>query len=303
MSNSFHGRQAPGLRTTNRAVGSGGQKRFKATGLNDHARVDRTDRPFFSFDGVGPREIDDAIRVTKSSKGAFKLEVAIVDGAQLDPDDAQTERAIRLRQSTYTYRRVNDVPMLSTHVIRAMELRGGRRRATVVTQQFDADAQPLGAAEIVPSWIGISNRVSGSFLGGPGSQGRDHDMVQFAERWLGNDGKPAKLTARTDNYMVATCMNFANKVITEWAEQEGVTIPLRVGGGEAEQVSRLRFVGPIDVETVEPPSYVRANFTAPLRVAAHLITHQQVGAHLAGIEVPYSDHDINVMAPELYVKR
>jgi hypothetical protein len=294
----------PGLDSTNY---------LRVTGLNDNSRVDRTDRPFFSFDGLGAREIDDAIRVTRSSGDLFRLEVAIVDGAQLAPDDQQTKRAIAQRQSHYSFDRSRDVLMLSAPAIRAMQLRGGRRRAMVLTQQFDADAQPMDTAAIEPSWINIHNKVSGSFLSNtsvnPQNPGPSHDMADFARRWLSPNGKPAALNRRSDRRMVDACMAFANTVVTDWVQQETIPIPFRTPKEMllSDQVDDIpgtvHFTGSMDLGDLSPSPQLRANFTSPLRVAAHLITHQQVGARLAGIEVPYSANDINLLAPDLYVTK
>lgn len=177
-----------------------------------------------------------------------------------------------------------------------MELRGKRCRAMLLTQQFDADVKPVEEPTIMPAWISTVNlHISHQ------SQQLPEDLGYFAQRWLGRTEPVAPLNQRFCRQLVDASMTFANRTMTDWIQREGIAVPLRIPGSKSGSY-KARFVGPGDVDDVSSFKQLNVNFTAPLRIAAHLITHQQVGAHIAGMEEPYSIDDINLLAPELYVE-
>lgn len=276
---------------------------FEPTGLNDDKRVDLTDSPFLAIDPAGASEIDDAIRMRKDRAG-FKLEVAIVDGSQLASDSLYVREAIQRGQTSYA----DYDMMLAKHVLDVMSLKGEEpKRALVVSQTFDRDLVEDSEPMIEPAWINVKNLAYGELSGAnafmPGHRA-ERNMKNFANRWLGRQALSilegqTHAHAAGDRQFVSECMKFANGAVASWMRDREIPALYRVFDPRKpflEKNGTRHFAHyssyPSGHAAFEELEYYM-HFTSPLRRAADLVNHLQVGAYLAGQDVPFTPRSVD----------
>ncbi len=296
------------------------------SGLNDKARVDLTRQEFLAIDPPGPYEVDDAIYVHRERRtGNFLVQVAVADGAQL-AQPGVLQRAISRGENIYASQRL--IQRILPHgLVKKLELRNAEiYRALVISTRYDADAELIPeSTELLPAWVRVRDmtyaQFGEDFLSSWRWRLREHPTVAFhgayRRRRADESGKlDGVRTEKGAMYLVSTHMAVANMAVSRWAAANGVRILHRnfpPMGDEAvvmrrDEQGRLvpcawyspRLVGHSGIlgafgQDATPYSHT----TSPLRRAADLINHIQLGNVLAGKEVPYSERALESIGSHL----
>jgi exoribonuclease II len=272
----------------------------------DPIRVDLTGDPFYSIDPPGSAELDDAIRTSYTSDGNFKLEVAVADGGQIDPNSDHMNYALAFDVSYYDrpFRRL----LFGANVIRALELRNVlHHRALVVSQEFDRKCDLVKEPEVMPAWVDTRSYTYGDVhddLWTDEMINADYNKLKsIGKRQLGRTAfresmKRDRARRYRDENFVAVSMALANGGMAEWVDGK-IPVPYRIydpkfyyydDKGEQKWAYYSRSPQP-HAEFDRLAKYMHG--TSALRRSKDTVAHQQIGAYLAGKELPYKEEDID----------
>lgn len=291
---------------------------FRPSGINDSQRVDlsRESIPFTAVDSSHAFEIDDAVRVLKLRRGGgFMVQAAIADGSQLSESPTLIGQAIDEGENQYTSTRVKK-SILPTTVVRELELRHEINRALVISQTFDSDGDSNGDVEIFPAIVTTVQANLHDFardcLSATARRTEDSPITHFHTvhgdatgrrgRRIGKDSTSYEMIMFSQS-VVSRLMVLSNLAITAWAEERGLPILYRKyeKSAEAEEAidsppARASYSAiPLSHDgftSSDGQSVHYTHGTSPLRRAADLVNHLQIGRLLADADNLYSFADL-----------
>ncbi len=298
---------------------------FAPTGLNDQARVNLIEQgPFLAIDPRNPHEIDDAIRVRRHKSGGFLVEVAIADGAQIDPNSQLLQTALKNRNNRYSENGEVTRSILPPSVVWTLELAEGIQRALVITKAFSRDGEPLDGVGLVPALVELQTTDYASFIRKYFERpiiDRDTPPIIALDRLIRNPGQRKQRELRSlggelknkayGERVVATYMIVANMAVASLMNEErSIPFIYRDFNADEEDLERgaCRPMPVRAVYTTEPLGHsgivrgetpLYTHVTSPLRRAADLIDHMQLGHKLAGKEAPFNSSDLASFAASL----
>jgi hypothetical protein len=296
---------------------------FSPSGLNDDLRFRFEGQPFMAVDSFNAEEIDDAVRVVPNAQTrGYLLEVGIADGSQLSQAPDLLDQAIEQGFNNYHPNPSRRREVLSPTAVAQLELRGeGWKRATVVRQAYDADCLPAYEAELVPAWIRVINLTQGQFAREvSGLAGIGVAKARIAELIENLPDQPQHQKPSTSQFehrfdaltygskVITTCMILANQAVAEWSKQNNIPILFRNYDPQSETAASEN---PVTQKATLSPQAGRHTsitagadvaytfFTSPMRRAADLLTHCQIGHSIAGQELKYTISDLSQIAKRL----
>ncbi len=266
-----------------------GLRQFEPTGELDGMRRDMTaSRPFYAIDPPGAAEIDDAVRITPlDDNNAFRIEVAVADGTQIDPSGECFRHALKVGHSVYfDSTDVENQLMLDRDVLRAVSLGGAACRATVLSQVYDYNARKQGELQVQPAWVDVKNVEYSEPDPGYIQMVLDsRRAIHSLERAVFGRKQGAGGFWRHSNSgekLVATSMAWSNQAMAGWFIKHNVPVmlrvhqpdqPFRAGDGEDARIIHGHYSHRRKGHSAFAGDY--AHFTSPLRRAADLVMHQQ----------------------------
>jgi len=284
---------------------------FHPSGLNDDRRVDLTDQVFTAVDLLHAEEIDDAIRTRYLRNGGFLVEVAFPDGSQVVNRPDIVESAVTHGESIYAPRLASS--MLDASVVKQLELRNvQKRRAMVVSEEYDAEGRPLGNVEITPAFV-KTECITPKELARRMFRSTSNAFLDFLLRRCALDGTPLPQpnqlpigfeARKIGELVVKTHAIHANRSVANWTEEREVTLLNRTYAlakkGSAFSplatfsTARMGHEGVIRGQQVTYPRY-----TSPLRRPDDLINHIQSGWFIATGETFYDVASMDDFAARL----
>lgn len=289
---------------------------------NDARRVDLThEPPFLAIDGPSARAIDDAIRIDRLQKGGFLIQVAIADCAVLGGDEntIHIERAINRKASLYTGKKTKKV--ISSKVIDKIGLTGAISDAMIIRQEIGDNGQRLKDIDIFPGKVPIRRLTYSTFgeaclrYNSPRAPTRNYtNFYRNFRSWCGLEDEPLAEIADTKGInsagmrIVETSMFLANLAVAEWTQARDIPIIYREfspyeHGQEAHRrpnyanyvANPLPFYGLPGFKN----GVIYTHATSPLRRAADLINHLQIGHFMAKADMPFSKEDLRSISYDL----
>lgn len=295
------------------------------SGLNDTARIDLTRQEFLAIDPPGPYEVDDAIFVQRERRtGNFLVQVAVADGAQL-AQPAVLRRAIARGENIYASQRLVQ-RILPPPLVQKLELRNADLyRALVISTRYDRDGQLVpGSTELLPAWVRVRDMTYGEFgerfLHSLRWRMQQHPTVAFHyafRRTTGQESDVASVCSEKGAmHLVATHMAVANMAVSRWAAEHGVAIlhrnfpPIDDASVMMRHDDKGRLV-PCAWYSPRPVGHSGilgafgrdtnpySHTTSPLRRAADLVNHIQLGNVLAGKDAPFATRALDGIGSHL----
>lgn len=128
---------------------------------DDTARVDLTDKPFFTIDSASTQDMDDALLVEKTAEGNLKVTVAIADPTAYIPADSELNKIAAERAFT-VYLPGRNIPMMPRELSDSVcSLVAGEKRPTLCcTYTIQEDGALAEEFEFFTAWITSQHKLS-----------------------------------------------------------------------------------------------------------------------------------------------
>ncbi len=259
---------------------------FVPNRLNDDRRVDLTKAPFFAFDCNMPEEIDDAVRVVSLPSGFLK-QIAIVDVGQIPLSDPLLANPHTLRNSQYRRNQSRSKRMMPEDITARLELSAGKyKRAIVVSQTLDAQAQPTGEMEVFPATVRVQQRNMRQLGKAFNQRGTElSPIIGLLRHGSSGDafrrGIPKSIHRQwaLGSRAVSVFMIDLNTSLSEWAQEKEIPV-IRRSVSKGQTVGGRYYVG----EAPEDGHYMHAS--SPLRRKVDLFNMLNIAHYLQDPSAP-----------------